>query len=89
MMICAGTSLATYFILGKTGFSSGVVVGTALDFFLDDQLVRTVDFTPTASDFLYNQSLYNTTNLENKEHTIRIQTKGKDSLIMFDYLTYT
>ena len=86
-----GYAVEVFFILAGNNLPSGVIVDSTLAIAIDDEVVAT--FYHDASNFSnyqYNQSIYSNSSMTNTNHTISVRTSGEvQSLILFDYLTYT
>ncbi|KAI9066503.1 hypothetical protein FKP32DRAFT_1610016 [Trametes sanguinea] len=78
-----GTAIQVFNILPPV-VPSAPTTHTDLTFILDDLVVS------SGADFQYNVRVFSQDNLDNKAHTLVIQTTGGiESVVLFDYLVYT
>ncbi|TFK22991.1 hypothetical protein FA15DRAFT_595123 [Coprinopsis marcescibilis] len=83
-----GTAIYVFFILANRG-SPGTILDTMCDISLDNNSPTRYLHVPNpsaADQFLYDQLVYENSNLENSAHTLNITSHGSDrSYINFDY----
>ena len=79
------------FILAGNNQASGVIVDTNVSIIIDGDIVGNFQHDASNySDFQYNQSIYSNSSLDYKKHTLSVKTTGENqSVLLFDYLTYT
>ncbi|KAL1951064.1 hypothetical protein VTO73DRAFT_213 [Trametes versicolor] len=85
----SGVAVYVFNIIANTIHSTTTL--TNLSFTLDGEPVGSYLHAPdTSTDILYNVSVYSSTGLANGPHTLEIRPTGPfNSLILFDYITYT
>ncbi|TFK21289.1 hypothetical protein FA15DRAFT_598086 [Coprinopsis marcescibilis] len=82
-----GTAIYVFFILVNRG-SAGTIMDTICNITLDNNPPKRYvhNPNPSANQFLYNQLIYEHSNLGNSSHTLNITSHGSDSsYINFDY----
>lgn len=91
MKLGKGYAVDVFFILVGNNQASGVVKNTNVDIVIDNDVVGNFQHNASQySDFQYNQSIYSNSSMANTKHTLTVKTAGSSqSVLLFDYLTYT
>ncbi|KAK1218738.1 hypothetical protein PQX77_018563 [Marasmius sp. AFHP31] len=88
-----GTSVSVYFILANDDYRPNTTTHTECDFILDGSLEKsyTWDRPLDRKGTEYNAEVFRKEGLENRPHTLNVETGRKDykDYIAFDYATYT